>query len=79
MKLFNEPNDMDMTVDFTITEHGVTHTLSATYDDGTPWHTVLDHVVSTLEAHYGYSFDLHWESEVGTVGVYYRGKEDSAE
>ena len=62
--------DSKMRVHFNITNLGETTTYSADLDYETPWTEVLDKLVRTLEAHYGYSSDLE------ELGVYYSGKQD---
>ena len=64
-------NENKMRVYFNIENWGHSHTYSAVLDDGTTWDEVLDKVVATLEASYGYTFDLE-----DNYGIYYKGKEN---
>lgn len=77
MNFFDDQDNM--VVNFSITQGNVTHSLNAEFEDDTPWPHILDKVLCTLESAYGYSFDLHWETEKGTAGIYYPGKKDYAE
>jgi len=56
---------------FSIDSYGHSHTYSAVLDDDTTWDEVLNKIVSTLEASYGYTFDIQ-----DNLGIYYKGKED---
>jgi len=58
-------------VEFSIRGYGRTQKFSSEYDDCVEWHEILDDVVKTLEASYGYSFKLP-----DNLGVYYPGKTD---
>ena len=62
-----------MRVGLTITLYGKTHSMNCEYDDSELWSDVLRDVVKTLEASYGYSFDLE------DLGIYYQGKDDGSE
>lgn len=59
-------------ISMTYTAHGKTHSVSMEFDDDCTWAEVLEPIISTLEAAYGYSFDLDTES----LGIYYPGKND---
>ena len=61
-------------VSFSISLYNKEHTFSGTYEDDATWIEVLNDVVKTLEASYGYSFDLPEE-----LGVYYREKEKNVD
>ena len=63
-------------VRFSITNYGLTHEFNGEFDEYVTWPEVLDNIVKTLEAHYGYSFDLDVHAPSGTVGIHYRGKDD---
>lgn len=71
--------DGKMHVSFHIEAHGKKHTLESEYSDAVPWTEILDDIVGVLEATFGYSFDLDVETESGTVGIYYSGKENDSE
>lgn len=62
-------NENKMRVYFTIENYGHSHTYNAVLDDGTTWDEILDKIVGTLEASYGYTFDLQ-----DNYGIYYKGK-----
>lgn len=70
MNLFDEENKAY--VSLTYRAHGKTHSVNITLDDDCTWDEVLGPVISTLEAAYGYSFDLDKES----LGIYYPGKSE---
>lgn len=63
-------NENKMQVHFSITNYGESHSYNAIIDDCTPWSEVLDKIARTLEASYGYTFDLE------ELGIYYRGKDN---
>ena len=69
--MFDQPNKMR--VGLTITLYGKTHSMNCEYEDSAMWGEVLEDVVKTLEASYGYSFELE------DLGIYYRGKDDRSE
>jgi len=52
--------------------HGKTHSVDMELNDDCTWGEVLNPIISTLEAVYGYSFDLDSEE----LGIYYSGKHD---
>lgn len=58
MNMFGEDSNTEMRVHFSFTNLGETHTMSFEGDDCTTWQEVLSKVVATLEASYGYTFDL---------------------
>lgn len=65
-------DDDKMYVNFTINMYGKTHAFNATLEDAETWTEVLDPIIRTLEAAYGYSFDLDKED----LGIYYPGKKN---
>ena len=73
--MFDEENPKCV-VNFSICNYGKEYRFRGSFDDTVGWPEVLDAVVKTLEASYGYSFDIDVETEYGTIGVYYKGKED---
>ena len=73
------PEESNISVSFSISLHGKTHSFDAEFEDTASWTEVLDELVKTLEASYGYSFDLPVETEYGHVGVYYKGKNNDSE
>lgn len=64
-------DDNKMRVYFSIQHYENTYTYSGVLDDDTTWDEVLDKIVSTMEASYGYSFDLQ-----DNYGIYYKGKQE---
>lgn len=74
---YNE--DEKMIVHFSIRNYGKSHTFHGYFDDCVTWHEVLDEIVKTLEASFGYSFDLDVETDSGLMGMYYKGKEPDDE
>lgn len=60
-------------VNFEITAWDKTHKFNGEYDNDVIWQEILNDVVKTIEASYGFAFDLDKADE---VGIYYRGKED---
>lgn len=66
-----DEKDEKFRVEFSIRGYGRTQKFSSEYDDCVQWHEILDDVVKTLEASYGYSFNLP-----DNLGVYYPGKTD---
>ena len=75
MNPFDEENPKCI-VNFSINNLGKEHRFHGAFDYDVSWPEVLDEVVKTLEASYGYSFDLDVETPSGTLGVYYKGKDD---
>ena len=73
--MFDEENPKCV-VNFSICNYGKEYRFRGSFDDTVRWPEVLDAVVKTLEASYGYSFGIDVEAEYGTIGVYYKGKED---
>ena len=69
--MFDQPDKMR--VSLSISLYDKTYSMNCEYDDGELWGDVLRDVVKTLEASYGYSFDLE------DLGIYYRGKDDRSE
>lgn len=51
--------------------YGKTHSVNIELEDSCTWDEVLGPIIATLEAAYGYSFDLEKES----LGIYYPGKQ----
>lgn len=70
MNLFNEEDKAY--IDLTYRAHGRTHSVSMALTDDCTWGEVLNPIIATLEAAYGYSFDLDSED----LGIYYSGKHD---
>lgn len=62
-----------MRVYFNVENYGHSHTYSAVLDNDTTWDEVLDKIVASLEASYGYTFDLP-----ANLGIYYKGKPDES-
>ena len=58
-------------VSFSIRGHGKNYTVNSEYEDHIQWSEVLDDVVKTLEASWGYTFDLP-----NHIGIHYTGKSD---
>lgn len=54
--------------------HDKTYSLRSEYLDDVAWYEILDDMVKTLEASYGYSFNISPE-----IGMYYPGKQDDSE
>ena len=69
MNLFDEEDKAY--VSMTYRAHGRTHSVNIELDDDCTWDELLEPIIRTLEAAYGYSFDLDSES----LGIYYPGKE----
>lgn len=63
-------DDDKIRVNFSISLYGKEQTFNGVYEDATNWYDVLGDIVSTLEASYGYTFDISEE-----LGIYYKGKE----
>lgn len=66
-------NDDKFYVHFEIKAWGKTHEFRGEYDNDVIWQEILNDVVKTVEASYGFAFDLDKADE---IGMYYRGKED---
>ena len=66
-----DKEDDKIRVNFSISLYGKEQTFNGVYDDSANWHDILGDIVSTLEASYGYTFDIGEE-----LGIYYKGKED---
>ena len=64
-------DDNKIRVNFSISLYGKEQTFNGVYNDSANWHDILGDIVSTLEASYGYTFDIAEE-----IGIYYKGKED---
>jgi hypothetical protein len=78
MNYFNDPDKIF--VRLTINGHGKEHVFNADYDDCIMWSEVLDDVIKTMEASWGYSFDLDIERpEYGKLGIYYKAKDASVD
>lgn len=75
MNPFSEDNPKCI-VNFSINNFGKEYRFHGAYDDDVTWPEVLDELVRTLEASYGYSFDLDVETPNGVIGVYHQGKDD---
>lgn len=67
-----DDDDNKVYISMTYTAYGKTHSVSMDFDDDCTWSEVLDPIIATLEAAYGYSFDLDTEA----LGIYYPGKND---
>ena len=74
--MFEDQEDEKMIVHFSIRNGGKSHSFHGYFDDFVTWPEVLDEIVKTLEASYGYAFDLDVETEAGWMGVYHKGKDD---
>ena len=68
--MFDEENPKCI-VNLSITNYGQEHRFRGAFDDDVVWPEVLDKIVKTLEASYGYTFDIE------DLGVYYSGKESN--
>jgi len=68
------PDDDKIRVNFSISLYGKEQSFNGVYEDSANWNDVLGDIVSTLEASYGYTFNIGEE-----LGVYYKGKEDECE
>lgn len=74
MNLFDE--EEKIYVNLQIRGHGKTNTFDGVYEDCVSWQEILDDVVKTLEASWGYSFDLDIERpEYGSIGIYFKSKD----
>ena len=51
--------------------YGKEQIFNGVYEDSANWHDILDDLIKTIEASYGYSFNISEE-----LGIYYKGKED---
>ena len=74
--MFEHYNDDKCVVRFNITNHGKQLSFNGEYDFDVTWPEVLDDVVKTLEASYGYSFDIDLETPSGVAGIYYSEKDN---
>mgnify|MGYP001054433236 CR=1 FL=1 len=74
--MIEDQENEQMIVHFSIRNYGKSHSFHGYFDDGATWTEVLDEIVKTLEASYGYSFDLDIETENGLMGMYYKGKDN---
>lgn len=70
MNLFDDEDKAYITMSYRA--YGKTHSVNMELDDCCTWDEVLEPIIRTLEAAYGYSFDLDKES----LGIYYPGKHD---
>ena len=61
-------------VRFSISNYGKTHEFSGEFEDCVVWPEVLHEIVKTLEASYGYSFDIDVDTPQGSMGVYHASK-----
>ena len=68
-----DTEDNKIRVNLSISLYGKEQSFNGVYEDGACWHEVLNDIVATLEASYGYSFDIAEE-----IGVYYKGKGDES-
>ena len=66
-----DPDDDKIRVTFSISLYGKEQIFHGVYEDSANWHDILGDVISTLEASYGYTFNIGEE-----LGIYYKGKED---
>ena len=73
MNFFNEEHKAY--ISFSYRAHGKTHSVDMELNDDCTWGEVLSPIVATLEATYGYNFDLDNED----LGVYYPGKHSGNE
>jgi hypothetical protein len=69
MNLFREADKTYISLSYRA--HGKTHSVDMELTDDCTWGEVLNPIIATLEAAYGYSFDLESED----LGIYYSGKE----
>ena len=77
--MFEDNDDDKMIVHFSIRNCGKSHSFHGYFDDCVTWTEVLDEIVKTLEASFGYAFDLDVETEYGLMGVYHKGKDDDSQ
>jgi hypothetical protein len=70
MNLFDDKDQAQVSMSYRA--HGKTHSVNFELDDDCTWDEVLGPIIATLEAAFGYSFDLDKES----LGIYYPGKEE---
>jgi hypothetical protein len=61
-------------VRFSISNYGKTYQFDGEFDEEVVWPEVLHEIVKTLEASYGYSFDIDVETPQGLIGVYHASK-----
>lgn len=79
MRDFNFFEDDDkFYVNFSIKYNGHTHEFNGDFPDDTVWGEILDEVVKTLEASYGYSFDLPKTKGYSEqyLGIYHKGRKE---
>lgn len=69
MNLFDDEDKVFVNLSYRA--YGKTHSLDMELDEACTWDEVLGPVIATLEAAYGYTFDLDSES----LGIYYKGKD----
>jgi hypothetical protein len=69
MNLFDEEDKAYVSMSYRA--HGITHSVNIELEDSCTWDEVLEPIIRTLEAAYGYSFDL----DKASLGIYYPGKE----
>jgi hypothetical protein len=74
--MFEDNQDEKCIVHFSIRNYGKSHSFHGYFDDFVTWPEVLDEIVKTLEAAYGYAFNIDIETENGLMGVYHKGKEE---
>jgi|DEB0MinimDraft_6_1074348.scaffolds.fasta_scaffold04211_2 hypothetical protein len=70
MNLFDEEDKAY--VSMTYRAHGKTHSVNIELDNDCTWDEVLDPIIRTLEAAYGYSFKL----DSNKLGIYNPGKQN---
>jgi len=69
MNLFDDEDKVFVNLSYCA--YGKTHSVSMELDNDCTWDEVLGPVIATLEAAYGYTFDLDSEA----LGIYYKGKD----
>jgi len=67
--LFLDTEDDKIRVSFSLSLYGKTNEFNGVFDDDTQWHEIIDEVIKTVEASYGYSLGLPDD-----LGIYYPGK-----
>ena len=68
--VFEDDQDCKVRVTLTLQMYNHATIMDNAYPDDVQWQDVLGDIVKTVEASYGYAFDLEG------LGIYYTGKED---
>lgn len=67
--LFLDTEDDKIRISFSLSLYGKINEFNGVFDDDAHWQEIIDEVVKTIEASYGYSLDLPDD-----LGIYYPGK-----